>query len=103
MGEVGFRAWKHPSARSEPEGWGKKASQWRVSSIYGMLVPKQDEEDILVGGVPGTRNRGLSKVGRLYPGRRCGDIGAVRDKESIYGGQGSSHNKRLVNTGKLVK
>ena len=35
-------------------------------SIGRMLDPEQQEEDILVGGVPGMRNRGLNKVIKLY-------------------------------------
>lgn len=38
-------------------------------SIGRMLEPEQ-LEDILVGGVPGMRNRGLNKVRKLYTRRR---------------------------------
>lgn len=53
-----------------------------------MLEPEQQEEDILVGGVVGMRNRNLNKVRKLYTWRRHGGIEAEKGEEGIPGGKG---------------
>lgn len=61
------------------------------SAQHGMLVPKQDEEDILVGGVPGMRNRGgYTRGGSMWV------LGQRGVKRASMWGWGSSHNGRLV-------
>ena len=47
-------------------------------SLGRMLEPEQQKEDILVGGVPGLRNRGPNKVRKSYTWRRRGGLGQGR-------------------------
>lgn len=67
MDEEEVDAWKHPSVRCQSlrVGRGRHPMEGQLS-IGRMLEPEQQEEDILVGGVPGMRNRGLNKVSKLY-------------------------------------
>lgn len=71
---------------SKPEGGERKASQWKGQLSIGRVL--QEEEGILVGQMPGLRNRDLNKVRKLYTWRRHGGVGAERVKESVPVGKG---------------